>query len=226
MTSLTTIELKNIDPEDVGDVLKKVEKYFGFKFGDTELKDVKTFGELCDIITYKVQGDSTNDCTTQQAFYKLKTAISVTTTFPKKEITVDTNLKQLFPRKLSRRQVNALDKELGFRTDFLRPKHWVPLSLEFVFFASLIGLYFSWQAGLFGITFSISAMTVAFKFGNELDLTTVGELAEKMSREHYRKVRRNPSSVNRKEVVQKIKELFMKELNLEELDLKREATFG
>ena len=84
MTSLTTIELKNIDPEDVGDVLKKVEKSFGFKFGDTELKDVKTFGELCDIITYKVQGDSTNDCTTQQAFYKLKTAISVTTTFPKK----------------------------------------------------------------------------------------------------------------------------------------------
>lgn len=52
-----TIELKNIDPEDVGDVLRKVEKSFGFKFGDTELKDVKTFGELCDIITNKVRGD-------------------------------------------------------------------------------------------------------------------------------------------------------------------------
>ncbi len=226
MTSPTTIELKNIDPEDVGDVLTKVENSFGFKFGDTELKDVKTFGELCDIITYKVQGERANDCTTQQAFYKLKTAISATTAFPKKEITVNTNLKQLFPRKLRRRQINALDKELGFRTNILRPKLWLPLSLAFVFFASLMGLYFSWQAGLFGITFSITAMKVAFKLGKELDLITVGELAEKLSREYYKKVRRNPSSVNRNEVVRTVKELFMKDLDLEEGALTRESTFG
>jgi len=54
-----SIELKNIDPEDINNVMLKVEESFGFTFGDTELKDVKTFRELCDIITQKVQGDNT-----------------------------------------------------------------------------------------------------------------------------------------------------------------------
>ena len=39
MSDTTTIELKNIDPEDISDVLQKVEKSFGFKFDDTELKN-------------------------------------------------------------------------------------------------------------------------------------------------------------------------------------------
>jgi hypothetical protein len=221
-----TIELKNIDPEDVGDVLLKVEKSFGFKFGDMELKDVRTFGELCDIITNKVQGDNTNDCTTQQAFYKLKAALSATIPFYKADITTDTDLKQLFPRKARLRQVNSLDKELGFKTNILRPRHWLLLSLAFVFFASLISLYFSWQAGLSGITFSILAMMLAFKVGIEMDLNTAGELAEKIAREHYRKVRRKATTVNRNEIAQKVKELFMTDLDLEEEVLTREATFG
>jgi len=32
----TTIELKNIDSEDVSDVLLRIEKSFGFKFGKKE----------------------------------------------------------------------------------------------------------------------------------------------------------------------------------------------
>jgi hypothetical protein len=221
-----TIELKNIDPEDVGDVLLKVEKSFGFKFGDTELKDVKTFGELCDIITNKVQGDNASDCTTQQAFYKLKAAILATTSFHQDEITLETNLKKLFPRKLRRQQIHSLEKVLGCTTNILRPRHWLPLALVFVFLTSLIGLYFSWQAGAIGIGFSILVMAITFKFGKEIELTTVGELVEKIAREHYRKVRRNSSTVNRNEVVQKVKELFMTDLELEQESLTRESRFA
>ena len=49
MSSTSTIELKSIDPEDIGDLLLAVEKPFEFQFADGDLKDVKTFGELCDI---------------------------------------------------------------------------------------------------------------------------------------------------------------------------------
>jgi hypothetical protein len=49
MTDLDTYELFNVDPDEISDVLVKIQKSFGFQFGDTELKDVKTFGELCDI---------------------------------------------------------------------------------------------------------------------------------------------------------------------------------
>ena len=42
MNEFDTFELSNVDPDDISDVLVKVEKSFGFKFGNTELKDVKT----------------------------------------------------------------------------------------------------------------------------------------------------------------------------------------
>src|SRR5215470_10735125 len=60
MSNFPNIELKNVDSGDIEDVLKKVEKSFDFQFGETELKNVKTFGELCDIITTKVQGVNIN----------------------------------------------------------------------------------------------------------------------------------------------------------------------
>ncbi len=57
MTDFAVVELRNIDPDEISDVLVKVEKSFGIKFGDTELIDVSTFGNLCDIIVKKVGGN-------------------------------------------------------------------------------------------------------------------------------------------------------------------------
>ncbi len=108
MTDISTIELKNIDSEDLSDVLTKVEKSFGFKFGKTELKDVSSFGELCDIITDKVKGCNLKDCTTQQAFYKLRSAICVTLNVDRKFVTTETNLLELFPRNFRRKKLLLL----------------------------------------------------------------------------------------------------------------------
>jgi hypothetical protein len=225
MSSPTTIELKNIDSEDISDVLRKVEKSFGFQFGDTELQDVKTFGELCDIITSKVQGDNSDDCTTQQAFYKLRDAIAATLCIDKGSLTVDTKLQELFPRRQRRRQIKAVERLLGFKTKVLRPKHWLTTTLALILIASLVGLFISWQAGLAGLVFSFAALSISNKLGNEFDVTTVGQLAEKITRENYRQVRRNPTTVNQKEVAKKVKELFMTDLDLKEELLTRQATF-
>src|SRR6266487_5227285 len=105
MSDSTTIELKNIHSDDISDVLERVQKSFGFKFGDKELKDVKTFGELCDIITNKIQGDNSNDCTTQQAFYKVRNAIATSLLTDKTVIMTDTDLATLFPRHDRRQKI-------------------------------------------------------------------------------------------------------------------------
>jgi hypothetical protein len=225
MTDITTIELKNIDSDDVSDVLVKVEKSFGFKFGKTELKDVTTFGELCDIITSKVQGDNSNDCTTQQAFYKLRNAVSATLLIDKNIITTDTDLEELFPRHNRRQKIAAVESELGFKTKILRPKYWITATLAIILIASFIGLFIFWKVGLVGLIFAIVGFNVATKFANELDLQTVGQVAEKITRENYLKARRNPTTVNKNEIAQKVKELFSKDLDLEESVLTRQATF-
>jgi hypothetical protein len=225
MSDFDTYELCNVDPDDISDVLGKVEESFGFKFGEIELKDTKTFGELCDIITSKVQGDNLNDCTTQQAFYKLRNAIADTLLIDKNSIRPDTDLQKLFPKNIRRQSFKEIERHLGFKTKVLRPKHSITGTFAIIFLASLVGLFIFWQAGLVGLTVSMIAMTIANKFGNELDLLTVGQFADKLSREHYLKSRRISTTVNKSEVVQKIKDLFITDLGLEEHQLTRQASF-
>ncbi len=225
MSDFNTYKLCNVDPDDISDVLVKVEKSFGFKFGETELKDTKTFGELCDIMTNKMQGDSSSDCTTQQSFYKLHNAIAGTLVINKNSITPDTDLQKLFPKNIRRQSFKAIDKHLGFSSQVLRSKHSTTGILAIIFIASLVGLFFFWQAGLVGLTASIIAMTIVTKFGNELDLLTVGQFADKLAREHYLKSRRISTTVNKKEIAQKIKDLFIADLGLEEHQLTRQVSF-
>lgn len=226
MSTSKEFELKDISSEDIENVLLKAEKSFGFKFRNEELRDVKTFGELCDIITQKVRGVNFDDCTTQQAFYKLREAIGTTLQIDKKELTVDMKLEDLFPRKHRRRQVRDVELILGFQVKILQPKQWIVI-LIFVFLcASLIGLFFKWPAGLAGLLLSIAGFRISERSGKEFSLKTIGQLTEKIARENYKKVRRNAETINRKEIAEKVKDLFKADLSLEENALSREAGFG
>ncbi len=225
MTDFNNIELKNIDPEDISDVLLKIEKSFGIKFGKTELNDVNIFGELCDIIINKVHGENLDDCTTQQGFYKLRNAIAETPLSNKGSITPDTKLQILFPRKSRRKKILQTEKLLGFKTKVLRPRHWISGTLVLILVVSLVGLFFIWKVFLATFICSIIGLTIATKFGIEFDLQTVGQFAEKISRENYLKSRRHETTANKNEVEQKVRELFSNDLYLDEHVLKREATF-
>ena len=143
--SNSTFELRNVDSEDLEDVLVKIEKSFDFKFEETELKDVKTFGQLCDIITNKVQGNNIDDCTTQQAFYKLRNAIASIFLVDKYNITPNTDLRLLFSKNLRRQKIRDLESNIGFEINILRPKHWISSTLALTIVTSFIGLFIFWE---------------------------------------------------------------------------------
>jgi hypothetical protein len=226
MSDTTSIELKNHDTEEVYYILEKIEKSFGFKFDKKELEHVTTFGELCDIITNKVQGDSINDCTTQQAFYMLRKALSTTLLVDNDLIKTETSLFELFPKQNRKQRIKKFETELGFPTDILDIKQWMGWTIVIGFVGSLIMFFFNWKIALSGLTFSILFSWVTIKFfSTELEALTVGQLAEKVSRENYKKARRNPATINKKEIAQKVKELFIKDFDLNESVLTREATF-
>src|SRR5690606_7447089 len=153
---MTDLELRNIDPEDISDLLVKVEKSFDIKFGNTELMHISTFGELCDHIANKVLLDNSDDCTSQQAFYKLRDAISLTLQIDNKSISTNYPLADLLPRDSRRSRTRQIEDYLGFKLRILRPPHWVTGTLVIIFLASLIGFYFNWQIGLLGLAFSIA----------------------------------------------------------------------
>jgi acyl carrier protein len=225
MTDFETYKLFNVDPDDISEVLVKIEKSFGLKFGDTELKDVKIFGEICDIIASKIEADDSNNCTTQQAFYKIRDAISEALSIDKASITTDTDLPNLLPKHIRRKVVKGVDKKLGFKTNLLRPKYSATGTLAIILFASIIGLFIFWKVGLISLTLSIVGLTVATKFANELDIKTVGQFSQKIARENYLKARRATGTANKTEIIKKVKEIFMAELGLEEHQLERQSSF-
>jgi len=215
------IELKNIDPEDIENLLVKVEDSFDIKFADNELAHVQTFGEMCDHIKDKIQLDQTDDCTTQQAFYKLRNAIVATSQLDSDELTTDTLLEDLLPRRIRRTRTKKIEHELGFKLSLLRPPHFVTGFLALLLLASFIGVFFIWQLGLAGLGLSIGGLWLTAKTGNELDLKTVGQLVEKMTRENYLKSRRNPRTYNENEIEKVLTDWFSNELNINKTKLTR-----
>lgn len=226
MSYITTYELCNVDSDDISDVLVKVEKSFGFKFTETELKDVKTFGELSDLIMNKIQGENSNDCTTQQAFYKLRNAIADTLQIEKKFITPDTNLIKLFPRQNRKQYVKEISNRINAEFEILEIKEWLKWVCFLGILFSLVVFFFKLSFGLIGLAFfSVLAWTLNKYFATELALQTVGECAEKFSRENYFKARRNMETVNRMEIEKTVQNLFKSELGLEDKQLTKEKTF-
>ncbi len=218
-------KLKNIDSEDLGDLLKKVETSFDIKFGVAELANISTFGQLCNHISNKIQLEHFNDCTSQQAFYKLRDSISSTLQIDNKSISTDLSLVAILPRHSRRSQIKKWETQLGIKLNILRPQHWVTITLAIIFLTSLLTLSVNWRIGLLGVVLSISGLRLAFKTGNELDLQTVGQVAEKMMRENYVRSRRNPKTFNKNEIEKVMADLFRNDLFIDMNDLTKDPKY-
>ncbi len=221
---MTELHLHNIDSEDIEELLLKVEDSFEFRFEGNEMQHVKTFGELCDHISNKFSQESTEGCTTQQAFYKLRKALIETLKVDRNKITVNTLLEDILPRNNRLSVVEKLEENLGFKLAILRPPSVVTGFLAAILLVSLIVLFVGLPFGLFGLAFSIVGFWIAKKTGKEFEVKTVGEVAEKMTRENYLKSRRNPKTYNRKEIEKVLIDLFSDKLGIEKANLTREAS--
>lgn len=226
MTTLSDFKLDNIDPEDFGDTLLKLEKSFGADFAVDSFKDAKTFGDICNIIENQINLTDKDDCTTQQAFYKIRKAIGLTQNFDVSSIEPQTQLANIFPRSNRRQNVKHFQKALGFSVDILSMKTWLAITIFIGFVVSLIAFFFSWQYAVAGLTFFTLLTWIANKFSKELEILTVRELTEKISREHYSLARRQSGTMNKNEIVKTIQDVFIADHLLDREHLSKEASLG
>ena len=226
MTTLNDYKLDNIDPEDFGDTLLKLEKSFGAKFADNSFKDAKTFGDICNIIESQINLTDKDDCTTQQAFYKVRKAVGLTQNYDERNIEPQTKLEDIFPRSNRRQKVKEFQKSLGVSVDMLSMKTWLGLTLAAGFAISLIAFFFIWQYAVAGLTFFTLFTWVASKFSKELDILTVGQLTERISREHYSFARRQNETINRNEIVKTIQDVFIADHFIDREHLRKDASLG
>lgn len=200
--------LNSVDPEDLSDVLLKIERSFNISLEDTSVKDVKTFGKLCDIVVEKVKHVNNESCTTQQAFYKIRNAINCTIAAPRELVKPQTRLEDIFPRDNRIVVINEIEREMGFQLNLLQPKQGVIAAFAFILAVSLAGFFFQPIVAAFGLAIALSGLALAGRFGRELKVKTLGDLAEKVAKEHHLKCKREASTINRVQVAQKVKELF------------------
>jgi hypothetical protein len=220
------INLNNVDPEDLGEVLVKIEKSFNISLEDTSVREVKTFGKLCDIVVEKVKHVNNESCTTQQAFYKIRNAINCTITAPREMVKPQTRLEDIFPRDNRIVVINEIEREMGFQLNLLQPKQGVIAAFAFVLIASLAGFFFQPVMAAVGLIVALAGLALAGRFGKELKVKTLGDLAEKVAKEHHLKCKREAATVNQAEIAKKIKDLFTSNLYLEASVLTRDARFN
>lgn len=220
-------QLKNIDPEDIGDSVQGIGSSLGLKFKDDTFRSVTTFGDLCDTIENLLPYQHKDDCTTQQAFYKLRSVICEIQSLGKQDITLDTKLEDLFPRRNRRKKIKLLEQAIGTSLDLLTRKMWINYVLFAGYLVSLLALFFKLLLGLAGLAFFVSLTWFANRFlRTEFKILTLGAVTRKLADDHYTKARRHAGTMNKKEIVPMIRRTFMQEFDLSKEVLQRNADLG
>jgi hypothetical protein len=211
MNTIDDLTLQDCDLEDIEDIIPKIEKSFNLKFKREEFIGVKTFGDICKVVENHLDYQD-KDCTLQQAFYKVRLAISNAQNIDQITIKTSSKLEDLFPRKTRIGDWKKVEKELGFKVPVLTMKNALILTLLTGFIFSTLCFFVNWKIAVSGlIGFGVFSKFLGL-FSKELSLQTVGDLARKISSENYTLVRRNKRSGNRQEVFPMIQELFASEL--------------
>jgi hypothetical protein len=221
---MTEDELHEADSEDLEYWLIEVEKSFNIKFADNELVGVQTFGELADHIIGKIDRPDLENCTTQQSFYKLRATVKHI--WKAKSFTPQTLLSDILPRRGRIRQVELLEKELGFELELLGPPAFAQISLSCLMLISLFSFIFSVPIGIVGVLTSIGGFWLAAKIGNELTIKTVGDLARRIARKHYTQARRDSSTFNKTEIETLLAEWLCEDFYLSSAKLTRASKFS
>jgi hypothetical protein len=215
MTANESIVLRDIDPEDLSDVVTKIGKSFDLAFDAHTFEGAKTVGDICAIVSNQINLEHSPDCTSQQAFYKIRQSIATVMSLEKNAIVPDSNLEMLFPRKGRRHRILRVRKESGLSLDLLEGDQRLAIILLLGLIGSSIELLFNWKYGLLWFGLISVCLHLSQRLGKNFRVKTVGEVATMVARENYIKSRRNPKTVNRQEVVEKIRELFAHDLSLE-----------
>lgn len=212
-----------IGAEDVSDVLELIEKRLNIQFGNNELEKVKTFGELSDIILSKINLPQKDDCTSQQAFYKLRSAIVEHTTIDKTRIRPGTPLAELFTGNTQINKIKSIENSLGFRLNILRMKRSVILIISTGIVLALLGAFVNIMYGAIVAAFVLIYIAVTANKIKTFKVDTVADVVEIMTRDNYFKSRRNVGTINRKEVRKLLERYFLDNLATDLKEINRDT---
>lgn len=218
--------LYEYEDEDIFDIVEKLERSFQIKFKQHAFYHVQTFGDFCDVVDKHINLQHRDDCTKQQAFYKLRAAIAAIQQIDTADIKPATKLAGIFPPHNRRQKIRAWKAYTGIDTRLLTYPDWLASVFVIGFLSSLAAFFFDWRVAIAGLAFFIAAATIADRLGKNLTVQTAGQLAEKIARENYIDARRVKGTGNRKEMLDIVVETFSNDLGIDKTYLTRHDKFS
>ncbi len=183
------------------------------------MKSINNFGELTEVITNKFDYENVENCTNQQAFYKLKNVL-IQLNLGNQKIEPKTKIEELVPRKNRIQNIKEIEKKLGFKLPILRPKNILLYSILLLWISVIVlSFVYFFYALIFGVIFYFLTKII-FEQGKEFKVLTVGELSERMTLENYFKARKNPKTINKEEFKKVVLNWFSDRLDISKEELK------
>ncbi|WP_127132663.1 hypothetical protein [Pseudoflavitalea rhizosphaerae] len=212
-------KLAYLDDEAVEECVMAGIRSFGHQFTQEELSQLETLGDFYNLIENKFANRHSPECTSQQAFYKLRQCIADSLKVDKNSITPSSSLEELFPRKIRWRKMKQLRQDMGIKTQLLEMKGWLRTLFAFLIVASLMMFFFNWILALMTLVSLIILNRIAAIFNNELSYPDLRELSEYLTIFEYAAVRRKPETANLYEVRAVINQVFIRREKLKQEDL-------
>ncbi|KMQ70178.1 hypothetical protein [Chryseobacterium koreense] len=207
-------KLENYEIEDLEDSLSEFKKNYEIDLSQDELNTITNIQELADKIVEKFNYENVDDCTYQQAFYKLKSIFEKLNISPQK-IDTKTDLKILIPRKNRIKTVKQIQKELGIKLQILEPKQSIIAILFVLSFCAIISTFFNLTYLVISGIILFFLYKITFETAREFRLSTFGELAKEITKENYFKSRRSPKTINKSEFKNIVIDWFSERLDIE-----------
>ena len=217
--------LKYRQPEVLDGLFCGIGESLHITFEEQELGQVNTFGELCDLVYSKLPLEKVALCTTQQAFYRVRSEIAHFRGLDMETIKPGSRLEHLFPCGGRRGMVRRFNRGSGLSLLYLRPAKWIVALLLMVLSAATVLLFFNWVLAGVGFLIGLAGFGIAAVSGGEFGYETVWDAAAAMAQQQYYVWRNNPHTVNHMEVEGVIRKAFCEQFSFEPSMLTREAHF-
>lgn len=205
--------LADYDILDINEVIISIEKSFDIKFNQEELNSLRTYGEFENLVLNKIKGIEKNDCTSQQAFYKLRKILSEEFNIPFYKIQLNTKLTDVFPKKNRISNIKKLKQLLKYEGNVLTFSRLEFVVLGTIFISSILLFFFSSFYGI--LLFAIGLIMSEVMKTNTFLFKDIRELTNILKIENYKNSRRDSETYNSIEIKQAIKDIFSESLMIE-----------
>ena len=203
------LETLQIDSEDFGDILGKLEESFKFEFHESEIENLITIEQLADKVISRLDFQEGKECTSQIVFYKLRKHLIDKLKITEQELLPKTRLRDLFQRKGRRQLWDNVFADFYVKIPKLTPPGYLILTLILSFIASVIVMFSSnFIVGLVLFATSWIGWKLSNRYGKSFPVNDLGELAEKLSSENYIDSRKHKQTINIPEIKRLVYEMI------------------